>query len=88
MAVIRLNEGKPNFLQVVENEYVTTVCLPWWDEEEDYMRYKLTKIIRKTFLNTIFNKTVIISNLISGFDGVEAPVVVAGWGATTRRGGR
>jgi len=47
--------------EVVENEYVTTVCLPWWDEEEDYM---------------------------SGFDGVEAPVVVAGWGATTRRGGR
>ena len=26
--------------------------------------------------------------IISGFDGVEAPVVVAGWGATTRRGGR
>ena len=27
------------FVQVVENEYVTTVCLPWWDEEEDYMRF-------------------------------------------------
>ena len=50
------SKAQSNFLQVVENEYVTTVCLPWWDEEEDYMKYKLTKIIRKTFLNTIFYK--------------------------------
>ena len=48
------SKAQSNFLQVVENEYVTTVCLPWWDEQEDYMRYKHTKITRKTFLNTIF----------------------------------
>jgi len=48
--------------EVVENEYVTTVCLPWWDEEEDYMS--------------------------GSFGGIETQVEVAGWGATTRRGGR
>jgi len=71
--VFHENYGKPKPFQndialikldgeVVENEYVTTVCLPWWDEDEDYM---------------------------SGtFGGKETRVEVAGWGATTRRGGR
>ena len=39
---VKSQEGKGDefrFVQVVENEYVTTVCLPWWDEEEDYMRF-------------------------------------------------
>ena len=37
-----------SFMQVIENEYVTTVCLPWWDADEDYMRFSFN------FLNFFF----------------------------------
>ena len=45
------------FAQVVENEYVTTVCLPWWDEEEDYMRFSfdfLSDLEKAKFLLLFF----------------------------------
>jgi len=48
--------------EVEENDFVSAVCLPWWDDEDDYLSGR--------------------------FGEDEAPVSVAGWGATTRRGGR
>jgi len=71
--IFHADYGKPHSFQndialikldreVIENEFVSEVCLPWWDESENYLSGR--------------------------FGGEEAPVEVAGWGATTRRGGR
>ena len=70
--------------EVVENDYVSMVCLPYMDDEEVYATNRQDVI----YYIDLFGCSRCQYNHLCSFGGEFAETTVAGWGATTGTGRR